>query len=87
MTEGRSCCLRADLRRVADRLTGEDPALNGIRALEVDRVLKQKDVGQDATSAVWARLGNRDLLAAHLARACNEMIVTRALAAIDGEDA
>lgn len=79
--------LAYDLRRVAERLTGEDSALNPIRALEVDRVLKQKDVGSNATSAVWARLGDRDLASARLARTCDELIVTRALAGLEGEDA
>lgn len=79
--------LAYDLRRVAERLSGEDSALNPIRALEVDRVLRQKDVGNHATSAVWARLGDRDLSSARLTRTCDELIVTRALAAIDGEDA
>lgn len=68
-------------------MTGEGSALNPIRALEVDRVLMQKDVGQSATSAVWARLGDRDLACARLARTCDELIVTRAIAALDGEDA
>ncbi len=79
--------LAFDLRRVVERLTGEDSALNPIRALEVDRVLKQKDVGSNATSAVWARLGDRDLSSARLTRTCDELIVTRALAALDREDA
>lgn len=79
--------LAYDLRRVAERLNREDSALNEIRALEVDRVLKQKEVGNDETSAVWGRLGNRDLSYARLTRTCDELIVTRALAALDGEDA
>lgn len=79
--------LAYDLRRVAERLNGEDSALNEIRALEVDRVLKQKEVGNDTTSAVWGRLGNRNLSYARLTRTCDELIVTRALAALDEEDA
>lgn len=77
--------LAYDLRRVAERLTAKDPALNPIRALEVDRVLKQKDVEQAVSSAVWARLGDRDLSSTPLERTCDELIVTRALAAFDGE--
>lgn len=82
--------LAYDLQRVAERLTsltGEDPALNPIRALEVDRVLTQKDVGEQAVTAVWARLGDRELSSTRLRRTCNELIVTRALAALDGERA
>lgn len=78
--------LAYDLRRVSDQLMGEDPALNKIRALEVDRVLKQKDVIEHVSAAIWARLGDRDLSAERLMRCCNEMIVTRSLAAFDGED-
>jgi CRISPR-associated protein Cmr2 len=78
--------LAYDLRRVAERLTGGDSALNPIRALEVDRMLSQKIVGRDATNAVWARLGDRDLSSERLTRTCDELIVTRALAALDGED-
>jgi CRISPR-associated protein Cmr2 len=79
--------LAYDLRRVADRLKGDDPALNAIRALEVERVLRQKDINGEATTAIWARLGSRDLSAERLSRACDELIVTRALAALDGEEA
>lgn len=79
--------LAYDLRRIAERLTGQDLALNPIRALEVHRVLEQKDVGNSAARAVWARLGDRDLPSERLTRTCGELIVTRALAALDGEDA
>lgn len=78
--------LAYDLRRVADRLNDGAPGLNAIRALEVDRVLLQKDIGKHATRALWARLGDRDLAADQLTRTCDELIVTRALAALDGED-
>ncbi|MGE3965949.1 MAG: type III-B CRISPR-associated protein Cas10/Cmr2 [Planctomycetota bacterium] len=78
--------LAYDLWRVVERLAGEDSALNPIRALEVDRVLNQKDLGHHATSAVWARLGGRDLSYACLMRTCDELVVTRALAALDRED-
>lgn len=79
--------LAYDLRRVAERLNAADSRLNEIRALEVDRVLKQKEVGNDAASAVWCRLGDRNLSHARLTRTCDELIVTRALAALEGEDA
>jgi len=80
--------LAYDLRRIAERLAGECDELNGIRALEVARVLKQKDVGDDAGNAVWARLGDRCKVPfERLSRTCDELIVTRALAAFDGEDA
>jgi hypothetical protein len=61
--------------------------LNPIRALEVDRVLQQKEVGSNAMSGVWTRLGDRDLGSERLARTCDELIVTRALAGLDGEEA
>lgn len=79
--------LAYDLRRVAERLSGKDSALNPIRALEVDRVLAQKDIGSNATKAVWARLGDRNLSYESLTRTCDALVVTRALAALDGEDA
>ncbi|KAB2965021.1 MAG: type III-B CRISPR-associated protein Cas10/Cmr2 [Thermoanaerobaculia bacterium] len=78
--------LAYDLRHLAERLAGEDSALSPIRALEVDRVLDQKNVGNDATRTLWARLGDRDLSVARLTRVCDEMIATRALAALDGGD-
>lgn len=78
--------LAYDLRHIAERLSGEDPALNRIRALEVERVFKQKGIGSEAASVVWTRLGDRDLSSEKLVRTCDELLVTRALAALDGED-
>lgn len=87
--DGMSRGLAHDLRRVADRLDGEAMGLATIRALEVDRVLRQKNLDQKGyvTAAIWARLGGRDLGARTLRGVCDELVVTRALAALDGDDA
>lgn len=77
--------LEVDLEINRKKAAAENATLNAIRALQVDRVLKQKDVEQAASSAVWARLGNRDLSAIRLERTCDELTVTRVLAALDGE--
>lgn len=80
--------LAHDLWRVAERLKGDDTALNPIRALEVERVLKQKDVGEVDMSVLWARLGDRKRVCSkRLVRLCNELLVTRALAAFEEEEA
>lgn len=79
--------LAHDLWRVAEALKGDSTELKSVRALEVERVLKQKDIGEDGRNVLWARVGDRKRVCSNrLVRLCNELLVTRALAALEGED-
>lgn len=90
--------LAYDLRNLADRLDDErEPAapaeadksaLARIRALELGRVLAQKAVSPEGTTAIWARLSpttqaQSAVSCADLRRVCNELIITRALTALN----
>lgn len=78
--------LAYDLGGISNRLHGDDPRLNSIRTLELDRVLRQKHLDEAVVEAIWDHIGRRDLDADTLKRACDELVVTRALAALDGDE-
>ncbi len=79
--------LAYDLRNVAINLQGDAPELASIRRLEIERVLRQKALALVATKAICERLGPDDIDHTVLQQLCDELLVTRALAGLDGEGA